>query len=832
MGPETVNRNRDSIFHGDYAGRDLNVTNNYYTTFQDSEREFVVTHNADIKPVSYFTGRETELQELRQRIEDGRKSVLISGMGGIGKTHICRKLFEEYLNRHADGGNCPFKHIGYIEYSGDMGGSLQSCLKFKEQDSPEKNQEAAWKELEYLASDGKLLLFVDNVDRPIGEDSGLQRLRGVPGAVVLTSRQASFSDEFEPYRIGFLNMEQCKEIYEKIRFEGNRRKIGAKEVQDLEYVIENLAGKHTITVELLAHLARTKLWTVKRLKEELEQKGFRLMFRKNGELVNIQESYELLYDLSTLTEAEHNILEAFSVFPYIPLAAETCNQWLLEDAGANEDDDILMGLYQKGWLQFDVGQEGYALHPVFAQLIYEKCRPTMEKHTGLIEGCQRSMKILRNGSIFNIQKFLPFADSMVSKMHKGKDENQAEFIDTLANMFYYIAEYKKAEKWYKESLKIYESIWGDRHSKIARGYNDLGETYYKQGKYLMAEESYKKSLKMRERMLGEEHPDTAECYNNLGTMYAEQGKYADAEKLYKKSLKICERMLGEEHPDTVKYSFNLGELYSRQGKYEKAKKLIESKLRFSVEILGEGHLDTARGYNILAGVYEKLGEYEKMEELCIKSLRIRENIFGKEHPDTVNAYEGLASIYMRTGEYGKGKELYGKILSIYKRVFGINHENTARAYNNFAYMFQMQGKSTEAEVMYLKSLEILKKIFGEENLNVAEVYTNLAGIYESLKKYEKAEGFYKQSLNIYEKIFGEEHPCKARVYNNLACMYSEQGKRYKALDVSIKAYRIWALKLGLNHSNTLIAYENMKYIYFECNPQGNFDRWLEEKMKE
>ena len=36
---------------------------NYITVYQESERDFVVTHNANIKPVSYFTGREIELQE-------------------------------------------------------------------------------------------------------------------------------------------------------------------------------------------------------------------------------------------------------------------------------------------------------------------------------------------------------------------------------------------------------------------------------------------------------------------------------------------------------------------------------------------------------------------------------------------------------------------------------------------------------------------------------------------------------------------------------------------------------------------------------------------------
>lgn len=113
MGLEVVNRNKDSNFYGPYAGRDQ-----YIIMLEDKEREFVVTHNANIKPVSYFTGRELELQDLRQRIEEGRKSVLVSGMGGIGKTHICRKLFEEYLNKHAEDESSPFQHIGYIEYNG------------------------------------------------------------------------------------------------------------------------------------------------------------------------------------------------------------------------------------------------------------------------------------------------------------------------------------------------------------------------------------------------------------------------------------------------------------------------------------------------------------------------------------------------------------------------------------------------------------------------------------------------------------------------------------------------------------------------------------------
>lgn len=463
---------------GEYTGG--NTTKNYYNILllQDKEREFVVTHHADIKPVSYFTGRETELKELRQRIEEGRKSVLVSGMGGIGKTHICRKLFEEYYIRHdAEDGKGSFCHIGYIEYNGDMGSSLQHCLKYKKQEQEEANLEAAWRELEYLASEGSLLLFIDNVDKSGGEDPGLERLNTIPDAIILTSRQVSFSDAFEPYRIGFLEREQCIAVYERIRFDGSERKISAQEIPDLEYVIEKLAGRHTITVEHLAHLARTKTWTVKKLREQLVRNGFRLQFHKNGELINIQQSYEALYDLSKLTEAEQNILEAFSLFPYLSLAAETCNEWMLADAGASEDDDILIGLYQKGWLQFDISQESYALHPVFAQFIYEKCKPGAEMHRGLIAACKNYLEVPESGLAFECQTYIPFAESIVEKLHLEDDIEQVSFIFALGYLLYYIAEYEKAGELYKKIRRTSERILGEEHPLTAMSYNNLASVY-------------------------------------------------------------------------------------------------------------------------------------------------------------------------------------------------------------------------------------------------------------------------------------------------------------------------------------------------------------------
>ncbi len=641
MRREVDNRNKDCEFNGPYAGRDM-----YITMYQDSEREFVVTHNADIKPVSYFTGRETELEDLRQRIEDGRKSVLVSGMGGIGKTQICRKLFEEYEIKNRKGENESFSHIGYIEYNVDMNSSLQKCLRYKKQENPELNKEAAWKELESLASDGKLLLFVDNVNVTVEDDPSLERLKQLPGAIVLTSRRTSFSTEFERFRIGFLNKEQCREIYEKIRFEDSRIGIKKEEVPDLEYIIEELAATHTITVEHLAHLARANGWTVKTLRDQLERKGFQLEYVNDEEkLINIQKSYEALYDLSQLTAAEQNILEAFSVFPYIPLKKEICNQWLLADAGVSEEENVLFRLYRKGWLQSDVEQESYSLHPVFAKFINEKSRPEFNKHIGLIKACERYLKVPDNGSPMECQRFIPFAESIIKRVNMRDDLEQAEIIVALANLFQYIAEYGKASGLYEKVLGICE------------------------------------------RLLGENHPDTAASYYNLGNVYARQGEYGKAEGLYEQSLAIRERLLGEDHPDTAASYNNLAGVYVSQGEYWKAKRLCEKSLVIRERLLGENHPSTSISYNNLAYVYASQEKYEEAEELCAKSLAIRKRLVGGEHPSTAASYNNLAYIYARQGEFEIALAHYQKAYKIFLLRLGKNHPKIQKVYGSMKIIY-------------------------------------------------------------------------------------------------------------------------------------------------
>lgn len=738
MKPEVVNRNKNCTFSGTYVGRDL-----YITMLEDTKRDFVVTHNVNIRPTSYFVGRETELEGLHQRIEQGRKSILVSGMGGIGKTHICRKLFWEYVDKHVKGDERLFDHIGYVEYNGDIGSSLQNCLKYKKQENLEQDREAAWIELEYLGSNGKLLLFVDNVNMSSREDVGLERLKGIPGAIVLTSRRALFSSEFEPYRIDFLGIGQCREIYEKIRFDGTGKRVKEDEVPDLEYVIGELAARHTITIEFLAHLSRIKLWSVKRLRKELEQNHFCLEYRdEEDRLVNIQKSYETLYNLSKLSAAEKNILEAFSTFPYIPLATEVCKQWLFGDAGVGEDEDILTRLYRKGWLQFQMEQESYTLHPVFAQFIYENCKPKAENHVGLIETCQACLKVPENGAVNACREFIPFAKSLLEKI-----EVTTEFCDQLAYLLIYIGEYSTAKEIYKKVLNFNLEKYGPNHSI------------------------------------------TAISYTNLATAYDSQGEFKEAISLYNKAIKIQEKAAEGDPWELVRSYNNLSYAYAREGEYKKARVLYEKAVKIQEKVNGENHLDIAMSYNNLASIYIRQGEYKKAENLCKKALRIQEAILGESHIKIASSYNNLAFIYAHQGKYREAENLYKKGIGIRESVLGRDHLDTANIYSNLAELYMLQHKYIEAEEIYKEYIRIQKKVLGKDNYYTVIGYSNLGAVYVMQKEYEKA------------------------------------------LIYLLQSYKIALSELGLKNPQTNITYVGMQIVYYQYAPKGNFEHWLEEKLK-
>ena len=136
--------------------------------------------------------------------------------------------------------------------------------------------------------------------------------------------------------------------------------------------------------------------------------------------------------------------------------------------------------------------------------------------------------------------------------------------------------------------------------------NALGYHLHAIGDYAGAYPNFQLALEINRKVLGEEHPDTASSLNNLGALLQAMGDYEGARPYYEKALEINRKVLGEEHPDTARSLNNLAILHYYEGKFRIAFDLMHRALGIRLNVLGPDHPDTHSIQQSLTVIQESL----------------------------------------------------------------------------------------------------------------------------------------------------------------------------------------------------------------------------------
>ena len=206
---------------------------------------------------------------------------------------------------------------------------------------------------------------------------------------------------------------------------------------------------------------------------------------------------------------------------------------------------------------------------------------------------------------------------------------------------------------------------------------------------------------------------------------------------------------------------------SQAARANSGERLWRSGLGFSLKNSGEEHPDTASSYNNVAYNLNAQGRYEEAEPLYHKGLEIRQRVLGEEHPSTASSYNNVASNLDHQGRYEEAEPLYRKGLKIRQRVLGEEHPDTASSYNNVASNLNAQGRYEKAEPLYHKGLEIRQRVLGEEHPSTASSYNNVAYNLDAQGRYEEAEPLFRKAVQLIETTLGSDHPSSRAMRNNL-----------------------------------------------------------------
>ena len=209
-----------------------------------------------------------------------------------------------------------------------------------------------------------------------------------------------------------------------------------------------------------------------------------------------------------------------------------------------------------------------------------------------------------------------------------------ETLISLQRLFRFTKDYDSALSVCLDAQKAAIMQYGKDSEQYAHSVSGHALIHNKKGDYKLAESLHKESLKIRQDVFGEKHPAVALCLNNLGIIYQRQRRYKEAEDFSNQAVNMYKETCGLNNKNAAMSIYILAHTYALQGNYEKAKPLFEQALEIRKDVLGLRHPATANSFNSLGDLYLRQKRYKEAEPFIRQALEIFEAIFGHDHPRT------------------------------------------------------------------------------------------------------------------------------------------------------------------------------------------------------
>ena len=285
------------------------------------------------------------------RLVQGKKKVLLSGIGGSGKTQLACQVYS--LAR----GQSAYDMIVMLTAGGSLIEDFAALFPDKVNSRGDDPLEEIWKMLNTPAT----LLIVDGLDSPSGEEQVLNALQGLSCDLLITSRAASL-DGFVAVAIPQMSEEEAVLLL----MLAGKGYFTEKDREALKSLSNRLEG-HPLTLLLTGSLCQSHYLTLAEILEHLSANGFEGLSLGAGE-----EKQDLCTLLSTLfirvplQKEERQLMRLLSMLPERTWRPSELNPYTadFEKTGISLAE-TLERLSTLGLLRREL--TGYHLHPVIAE---------------------------------------------------------------------------------------------------------------------------------------------------------------------------------------------------------------------------------------------------------------------------------------------------------------------------------------------------------------------------------------------------------------------------------------------------------------------------------
>ncbi len=419
-----------------------------------------LTSYAPIDPATECIGREADLQRLKDALARTSRTVIVNGLGGMGKTTLAKAWFQSVKDQ--------YDHWAWIEVSGEAGqthalGVVEAIafhphlaenlgLSFEEKEEPLARYRKVMNALRRL--EGRGLLVIDNA----GSDMEAADIRGeLPQPprwqVLLTNR--SELKGYDHVSLGHLEPPYAMALFRQYYTEP----CTDDEVQTL---LKEL-GYHTLSIELVAKTLQEHFGTlsIATMTEKLRRRQLddpdlqrRISLQHSKEETEVYTHLLVTFQCVGLSEAEQLLLARMAALP--PDGAYTAGEleeWLQPTAGRKTLHEALSRLARQGWLSQSQDNR-FGLHRMIQQAVLYQLRPSMTELGVLVETFTQKLSFDIGTNFTLLFPWIPYAEQVLAVLPEEEREQVAvgKLLNNLGEVCRNLGDYARARDLLEASL--------------------------------------------------------------------------------------------------------------------------------------------------------------------------------------------------------------------------------------------------------------------------------------------------------------------------------------------------------------------------------------------
>lgn len=688
-----------------------------------------------------FVGRVAALQQLAHTLRGEPDAgsvpvcpVVITGLGGIGKTQLAGEFVHRYGRFFAGG-------VFWLSFAdanavpteiAACGSTLALRPDFDELPLEEQVRlvAAAWQ-----TPLPRLLIF-DNCEDP----DLLARWRPGSGGcrVLATSRRAEWAGDVRTLPLDVLARDESIALLREHRPDADEPLLDAiaQEVGDLPLAL-HLAGsflaRYRLKVDADGYLVQLR--TAAPLDHHSLQTGG---LSPTGHVQNVSRTIALSYhrldradptDALALTVLAHTAcLAPGEPIPY-PLLRLTLNLEAADLAYAARRPEFAVARLAELGLLRSTSSDAFQLHRLVVAFVQRVMAAEMATARAAVERalCSEAERLIEAGYPAALLGWQSHLRAVVQAALEREDEQAASLCHALGRHLRQIGDLVGAQFYLEQAVAIRRHNFGEEHEATARSLTDLAEIFEAQDKRDAARAYLEQALAIQEKQA--DNADKATTLSHLGYHLHNRGYLDEARPYHERALAVRRKVLGAEHPLVAITLCHLAYIEFRQSNPVASRTYLEQALAIQQQSLGPEHPETAR-------TYQNLGELLMVEQRDLlgaqqvfeQALAIQQKVLPKEHPENAHLLNNLGELNYKQRNLAQAKSYLEAALAIRQKVLGEGHTDTALSLLILGRVLRDQGDWVGARKLLTRALRTFTKQLRADHFLIRFVQNDLKSL--------------------------------------------------------------------------------------------------------